>query len=73
MEAASEFGSVLSECSFGAGSDGNLTAAMGVPTLDGLGPEGDGAHSPQEYIIKRSVMGSIKVFALFLSRLITTN
>jgi glutamate carboxypeptidase len=73
MEAASEFGSVLSECSSGAGSDGNLTAAMGVPTLDGLGPEGDGAHSPQEYIIKRSVMGSIKVFALFLSRLITTN
>ena len=29
----------------GGGSDGNFTAALGVPTLDGLGPQGDGAHA----------------------------
>ena len=33
----------------GGGSDGNFTAALGVPTLDGLGIDGDGAHTLQEY------------------------
>jgi glutamate carboxypeptidase len=35
----------------GGGSDGNFTAAMGVPTLDGLGPVGDGAHAEGEYVL----------------------
>jgi glutamate carboxypeptidase len=35
----------------GGGSDGNFTAAMGVPTLDGLGCTGAGAHAPHEHII----------------------
>jgi glutamate carboxypeptidase len=34
----------------GGGSDGNFTAALGIPTLDGLGAEGDGAHTLNEYI-----------------------
>jgi glutamate carboxypeptidase len=34
----------------GGGSDGNLTAAAGVPTLDGLGPRGDGAHARHEWV-----------------------
>ena len=34
----------------GGGSDGNAISAMGVPTLDGLGADGDHAHSPEEYI-----------------------
>ncbi len=34
----------------GGGSDGNFTAALGVPTLDGLGPTGDGAHTPYEWV-----------------------
>jgi glutamate carboxypeptidase len=34
----------------GGGSDGNFTAAMGVPTLDGLGCTGAGAHAPEEHI-----------------------
>jgi glutamate carboxypeptidase len=34
----------------GGGSDGNFTAALGVPTLDGLGPEGDGAHAEHEWV-----------------------
>jgi glutamate carboxypeptidase len=35
----------------GGGSDGNFTAAMGVPTLDGLGCPGAGAHAPHEHIL----------------------
>jgi glutamate carboxypeptidase len=34
----------------GGGSDGNTTAAIGVPTLDGLGPVGGLDHSPDEYV-----------------------
>jgi glutamate carboxypeptidase len=35
----------------GGASDGNLTAAAGVPTLDGLGPMGDGAHARHEHVL----------------------
>ena len=35
----------------GGASDGNLTAAAGVPTLDGLGPVGDGAHARHEWVL----------------------
>ncbi|MBZ5535085.1 MAG: M20 family metallopeptidase [Acidobacteriia bacterium] len=45
-----ELGIKLSEGSTGGGSDGNFTAALGVPTLDGLGVIGDGAHSVDEFI-----------------------
>jgi len=48
---ADELGIDLGECCAGGGSDGNLTAALGVPTLDGLGAVGDGAHSPGEHIV----------------------
>jgi glutamate carboxypeptidase len=40
----------LDETSVGGGSDGNFTAALGVPTLDGLGGVGAHAHSPDEYV-----------------------
>ena len=40
----------LGEASVGGGSDGNFTAAMGVPTLDGLGAVGEGAHAVNESI-----------------------
>jgi glutamate carboxypeptidase len=46
-----EVGFPLGEASTGGGSDGNFTAALGVPTLDGLGAVGDGAHSPREYVV----------------------
>ena len=39
----------LQECAVGGASDGNLTAAAGVPTLDGLGAIGDGAHAEHEW------------------------
>jgi len=44
----------LREGSTGGGSDGNFTAAMGVPTLDGLGPEGEGAHAAHEHVVTES-------------------
>lgn len=47
---ANDLGRRLDEGSTGGGSDGNLTSALGVPTLDGLGAVGDGAHAVHEYI-----------------------
>src|SRR5215472_5549357 len=40
----------LGECTAGGGSDGNFTGALDIPTLDGLGAVGDGAHSDHEYV-----------------------
>lgn len=48
---ASEIGLDLQEAATGGGSDGNFTAAIGVPTLDGMGAVGGGAHSPGEYVV----------------------
>lgn len=45
----------LGEGATGGGSDGNLAAAMGVPTLDGLGPEGGGAHADDEHVLIESM------------------
>jgi glutamate carboxypeptidase len=50
-----EMGLSLGEAATGGGSDGNLTAALGVPTLDGLGAVGDGAHSPREHVVIRAM------------------
>jgi glutamate carboxypeptidase len=48
---AAELGFVLEEAATGGGSDGNFTAALGVPTLDGMGAVGDGAHAAHESVI----------------------
>lgn len=48
---AEELGVDLEESSAGGGSDGNFTAALGVPTLDGLGAVGEGAHAANESIL----------------------
>ena len=47
---AGDIGFTLEGARVGGGSDGNLTAAAGVPTLDGLGPRGDGAHARHEWV-----------------------
>jgi glutamate carboxypeptidase len=47
---AASLGHDLQEGSAGGGSDGNFTAALGIPTLDGLGALGDGAHAAHEFI-----------------------
>jgi glutamate carboxypeptidase len=49
-EQAKETGVTLGEAYVGGGSDGNFTAALGVPTLDGLGAVGEGAHSREENV-----------------------
>jgi glutamate carboxypeptidase len=52
----------------GGGSDGNFTAALGVPTLDGLGIDGDGAHTLQEY----GLISSIEPRRRLMRRLLET-
>jgi glutamate carboxypeptidase len=46
-----ELGWSLEEASVGGGSDGNFTTALGIPTLDGLGGVGDGAHAEHEHVV----------------------
>ncbi len=48
---ARELGFHLREIAVGGGSDGNFTAGIGIPTLDGLGAVGDGAHASHEHVI----------------------
>jgi glutamate carboxypeptidase len=48
---AAELGFELQEASTGGGSDGNFTAALGIPTLDGMGAVGEGAHAPHESVL----------------------
>lgn len=55
QELALQMGRKLGEAATGGGSDGNFTAALGIPTLDGLGAVGDGAHSPREHIVASSL------------------
>jgi glutamate carboxypeptidase len=47
---ARELGFELNEASTGGGSDGNFTAALGIPTLDGMGAVGEGAHARHESV-----------------------
>ncbi len=51
QKAARELGFELEQAQVGGGSDGNFTAALGVPTLDGLGAVGEGAHALHESIL----------------------
>ena len=48
---ARQMGFELSEAATGGGSDGNFTAALGVPTLDGMGGVGEGAHASNESVV----------------------
>jgi len=66
---AKEMGVTLGEAFVGGGSDGNFTAAIGVPTLDGLGAVGENAHSPRENIVIRSLPERAALLAGLLGRL----
>jgi glutamate carboxypeptidase len=50
VDVGRELGQTIAEGGTGGGSDGNFTAALGVPTLDGLGAIGDGAHALHEHV-----------------------
>lgn len=60
---AAEFGVELGETMVGGGSDGNFTAALGVPTIDGMGAVGDGAHSPHEHILADRIPDRVALLA----------
>jgi glutamate carboxypeptidase len=64
---AAQMGLSIGECVAGGGSDGNLTAALGVPTLDGLGAVGDGAHSAHEHIIAKTMPQRAALLAALLA------
>jgi len=66
---AQELGVKLEESSTGGGSDGNFTAALGVPTLDGLGGVGEGAHAVNESILINRIADRTALLAMLLSRL----
>ncbi len=54
----------------GGGSDGNFTAALGVPTLDGLGAVGGGAHADHEFVIVDTMPGRVDLVEGILRRLL---
>ncbi len=59
-------GLVLREGHSGGGSDGNITAALGIPTLDGCGPQGDGLHALHEYVVIDSLARRATLMAAIL-------
>jgi glutamate carboxypeptidase len=58
----------LEEGATGGGSDGNFTAALGTPTLDGLGARGDGAHASHEHIIIESLVERAALLATIFTQ-----
>jgi glutamate carboxypeptidase len=64
-----EMGIALGEAFVGGGSDGNFTAALGVPTLDGLGAVGEGAHSSRESVLVRALPERAALLAGLLAML----
>lgn len=66
---AARLGFSLSEAAVGGASDGNFTAALGVPTLDGLGCVGDGAHAEHEHIVIDALAPRAALLAHLLAEL----
>ncbi|MGH9646804.1 MAG: M20/M25/M40 family metallo-hydrolase, partial [Bryobacteraceae bacterium] len=64
-----ELGLELEESSSGGGSDGNFTAALGIPTLDGLGAVGEGAHAPHESILIHRIADRTALLAKLVASL----
>ena len=64
---AKPIGVSLGEAAAGGGSDGNFTAALGIPTLDGLGALGDGAHSIHEHILIKHLPQRAALLAALLA------
>ena len=62
----SAHGLTIREGSSGGGSDGNITAALGIPTLDGCGPQGDGLHALHEHVVIDSLPRRAALMAAIL-------
>jgi len=70
QEAAGDLGlGPLRGVEVGGGSDGNRTAARGVPTLDGLGAVGDGAHADHEHVVVDAMPARAALVAELIARL----
>ncbi|MCC6987417.1 MAG: M20/M25/M40 family metallo-hydrolase [Acidobacteria bacterium] len=69
--AAALLGQTIAEGGTGGGSDGNLTAALGVPTLDGLGGVGDGAHAIHEHVELDKLVPRTALLAALIARLLS--
>jgi len=63
---AMELGFALDEARTGGGSDGNFTAALGIPTLDGMGAVGDGAHAHHESVVLKHLAPRTALLAAML-------
>jgi glutamate carboxypeptidase len=61
----------ISGAAVGGGSDGNFTAAIGVPTLDGLGAVGGGAHADHEYVVVDTMPSRARLIAGIVAHLTT--
>lgn len=66
---AAAMGVEIDESSTGGGSDGNFTAALGIPTLDGLGGVGEGAHAPNESILLDRIADRVALLAGLIAAL----
>ena len=66
---ASELGVELGEAQVGGGSDGNFTAALGIPTLDGLGAVGEGAHASNESVLIDRLADRVALLARLIESL----
>ena len=66
---AKTLGAELPHGSRGGGSDGNFTGALGLPTLDGLGVKGGGAHTLEEHIDIASLVERGRLMAGVLATL----
>ena len=69
QEAAAELGFALHDIESNGGSDAVFAAALGVPTLDGLGPDGGGPHSDQEYVELESIVPRTAMLARLIQLL----
>jgi glutamate carboxypeptidase len=69
QQVGGELGQTIREGATGGGSDGNFCAALGVPTLDGLGAIGDGAHALSEHVVLSALTTRAALLAGLLSRL----
>ncbi len=65
---AAGLGLELEEAATGGGSDGNFTAALGVPTLDGMGAVGDGAHAVHEHLLRAHLAPRTALLAAMLQQ-----
>ena len=64
---AAELGFDLEEAATGGGSDGNFTAALGVPTLDGMGAVGEGAHAAHESVVIEHIVPRTALLAAMIA------